>query len=126
MSARGAYQADGTSTENGKVAAAARVAASLREQIITGELPPGTRLKDTYLAEAHQVSRNTVRDAVRELESDGLVISRRKAAAEERWSDLGTTSLRLHQGIVGLLGSPRFDAFFATIVAQLRLVFAVM
>jgi DNA-binding GntR family transcriptional regulator len=154
---------------------ATRVAASLREQIITGELPPRTRLKDAHLSRVHQVSRNTVREALRELERDGLVTSRphagsavkvlteadahdiyrvrytieiagvagstsadpeqltrfpsfaamaREAAAEGRWADVGTNSLRLHQAIVGLLGSPMLDAFFATIVAQLRLVFA--
>jgi DNA-binding GntR family transcriptional regulator len=156
---------------------ATRVALELREQIISGALSPGTRLKDSQLASHHQVSRNTLRDALKQLESDGLVVSRRNAGsavrvltetdahdiykvrhtleaagidastaadratvrgfrhyvassriavAENRWSDLGTSSLRLHQAIVGLLGSPRVDAFFSNTLAQLRLVFAVM
>jgi DNA-binding GntR family transcriptional regulator len=156
---------------------ATRVANQMREQITRGVLLPGVRLKDTSLAEAHQVSRNTLRDALRQLENDGLVVLRRnagyavrvlteedahdiyrvrhllesagvdastrvprdglapltasvdaeRAAARDRmWAEVGTTGLRLHQGIVGLIGSPRTNAFFATIIAQLRLVFAVM
>lgn len=156
---------------------ATRVSNLLREQIISGALPPGTRLKDTSLAERHQVSRNTLRDALRQLEIDGLVVLRRNAgfavrtlteddahdiyrvrhvlepagieasthvgrgdlavfgaivaasraaASEGRWAELGTTSLRLHQAIVGLVDSPRTNAFFSNILAQLRLVFAVM
>lgn len=156
---------------------AARVASELREQIMTGVLSPGVRLKDSWLAEHYGVSRNTLRDALRQLESDGLVTSKRnagytvrrlteedahdiynvrhilesagidlsvaadrgdmsrfnnyvalssQAAAAKRWSDLGTDSLRLHQGIVELIGSPQINTFFSNILAQLRLVFAVM
>lgn len=149
----------------------------MREQITRGVLYPGARLKDTSLAEAYQVSRNTVRDALRQLENDGLVVLRRNAGyavrtlTEEdahdiyrvrhlletagveastrvpradlapleaiveasrvaakglRWSEVGTAALLLHQELVGLIGSPRTDMFFANILAQLRLVFAVM
>lgn len=165
------------STEDIEAPTATRVANLLREQIILGSLPPGTRLKDTLMAAHHQVSRNTLRDALRQLEIDGLVVLRRNAgfavrtlteddahdiyrvrhvlepagieasthvakdelarfsvivgasraaAAEGNWAELGTASLRLHQAIVGLIGSPRTDSFFSNILAQLRLVFAVM
>lgn len=46
------------------------------------------------------------------------------AQERENWRDVGTYSLRFHQHIVGLMGSPRFDDFFANIAAQMRLVFA--
>lgn len=45
----------------------------LREQILRGELPPGTRLRDRVLSAEHEVSRNSVREALRLLVSDGLV-----------------------------------------------------
>lgn len=45
----------------------------MREQILRGELPPGTRLMDRSLAAEHEVSRNSVREALRLLVSDGLV-----------------------------------------------------
>lgn len=163
--------------QNTAVAAASMVAATLREEITTGDLPPRTRLKDTELAQRHQVSRNTARAALRELEREGLVSSRphagfsvralteadahdiyrvrqtmesagieasthatsvqldrfsshieraRQAAEFGDWPGIGTNSLRVHQDIVGLLGSPRLDTFFASILAQLRLVFALM
>ncbi len=154
-----------------------RVAVALRAAILQGHLMPGTRLKDVQLAAQFQVSRNTLRDAIRQLTSDGLVttqlhigsavrilteddardiyavrraletaailgssratreqltsISRAVNLASDanhnsRWRDVGTASLEFHQALVGLCGSPRLDAFFANILAQLRLVFSVM
>lgn len=62
---------------NGATAATAagRVREALRTQILRGELPPGTRLVDRALAAEHGVSRNSVREALRVLQSDGLVRS---------------------------------------------------
>jgi DNA-binding GntR family transcriptional regulator len=37
----------------------------LRTQIAEGRLPPGTRLRETYVANAFAVSRNTVREVFR-------------------------------------------------------------
>jgi DNA-binding GntR family transcriptional regulator len=45
----------------------------LRDQIITDQLQPGQRLRDTDLAEAMSVSRTPVREALRRLEDEGLV-----------------------------------------------------
>jgi DNA-binding GntR family transcriptional regulator len=47
------------------------------------------------------------------------------AARREDWRSVGTHSLIFHQHIVELLGSPLIDQFFRTILAQLRLMFAV-
>ncbi|WP_293781590.1 GntR family transcriptional regulator [uncultured Aeromicrobium sp.] len=154
-----------------------RIAQQLREEILIGEIMPGTRLKDQALAERFDISRNTVREALGQLARDGLVVYRRNAGCavrilteedardiyrvrrsieaagvdastavgpttldqlrrqlavsaaaiqQEQWTQLDTSSLRIHQHLVGFIGSPRLDAFFATILAQLRLVFAVM
>ena len=46
------------------------------------------------------------------------------AQEREDWQAFGTHSLRFHQHIVGLLGSPLFDEFFTQVAAQLRLVFS--
>jgi len=55
------------------------------------------------------------------------VVSQAEAdAAAERWRSVGTQSLLFHQHIVHLLQSPLLDQFFRTILAQLRLVFAVV
>lgn len=48
-------------------------AALLRERIISGALPPGTKLAETKLAEEFAVSRGPIRNALQALESEGLV-----------------------------------------------------
>jgi DNA-binding GntR family transcriptional regulator len=50
------------------------VAALIRELIITGELAAGTQLRQRDLAERFGVSQTPVREAMRRLESEGLVI----------------------------------------------------
>jgi DNA-binding GntR family transcriptional regulator len=50
------------------------VAALIREQIITGELAAGAQLRQRDLAARFQVSQTPVREAMRRLESEGLVI----------------------------------------------------
>ncbi len=53
----------------------AGVADVLREAITTGHLPPGKRLTETSLAEQMGTSRAPVREALRQLEQEGLVVS---------------------------------------------------
>jgi len=50
------------------------VAALIREQIITGGLAAGEQLRQRDLAQRFQVSQTPVREAMRRLESEGLVI----------------------------------------------------
>lgn len=50
-----------------------RVLRSLREAIISGELPPGYRLVEVDLCERLGVSRPSVREALRQLEAERLV-----------------------------------------------------
>jgi DNA-binding GntR family transcriptional regulator len=52
---------------------AQQVATALRELIVTGGLPSGAHLREAVLAQQLGVSRNTVREAVQILVSDGLV-----------------------------------------------------
>jgi DNA-binding GntR family transcriptional regulator len=49
------------------------IARDLREQIVTGELPPGTRLIIEDLAARFEVSPMPVREALRQLSAEGLV-----------------------------------------------------
>lgn len=49
------------------------VTETLREMITTGQLPPGTELRQRDLAEYFNVSPTPVREALRRLESEGLV-----------------------------------------------------
>lgn len=61
------------SDEVESASASGSVRVKLREQILHGELSPGTRLMDRALSAEHGVSRNSVREALRLLVSDGLV-----------------------------------------------------
>ncbi|RME86028.1 MAG: GntR family transcriptional regulator [Caldilineae bacterium] len=47
----------------------------LRDAIVTGQLKPGQRLKEGELAEQMHVSRSPVREAFRQLEQEGLIVS---------------------------------------------------
>ncbi|GAB3912830.1 hypothetical protein GCM10029964_121330 [Kibdelosporangium lantanae] len=50
------------------------VVALIRELIITGELPAGKQLRQRDLAARFHVSQTPVREAMRRLESEGLVV----------------------------------------------------
>jgi len=45
----------------------------LRHRILSNELPAGTRLVEANLASEFGVSRGTIRDAMRGLQSEGLI-----------------------------------------------------
>lgn len=46
---------------------------ALRRAITTGQLQPGTHLVETELSEALHISRGTLREAMRQLEQEGLI-----------------------------------------------------
>ncbi|WP_368498143.1 GntR family transcriptional regulator [Herbiconiux sp. A18JL235] len=52
-----------------------RVAASIRESILDGSLPPGAKLTEPELARQLETSRGPIREALRDLEQEGLVRS---------------------------------------------------
>ena len=47
-----------------------------------------------------------------------------QASSDDDWEGVATAGLRFHQAIVSTLGSPRLDATFVPIIAQIRLAFA--
>lgn len=55
---------------------------TLRDAIINGDLEPGERLIEISLAETLGVSRTPVREAIRELENEGLVVMTPRKGAE--------------------------------------------
>lgn len=59
----------------------------LLQDIRAGSLPPGTRLRETELAERLGISRTPVREAIRQLEADGLVIHLPRQGATVRSLD---------------------------------------
>ena len=57
------------------------VCTAIRDDIVSGVLPCGVRLAEEQLAQRYGVSRVPVREALRTLESEGFVVSRRHAGA---------------------------------------------
>lgn len=57
------------------------LAQRLADEIVAGRLTPGTKLEEIPLAAAHGVSRTPVREALRRLESAGLVETRARRGA---------------------------------------------
>lgn len=50
-----------------------RIAASLKEEILVGKYPPGTRIRQEDIAEQFGASRSPVREALRMLQAEGLI-----------------------------------------------------
>lgn len=75
------------------------IVATLRERIVSGELPPGLRLSQQQLAEDMQISRTPLREALQRLATEGLVVSqvnRGMVVAPAPLSDVeGSYALRL-------------------------------
>ena len=72
---------------------------TLRQAILTGEMKPGERLMEIHLANKLGVSRTPIREAIRKLELEGLVvmIPRRGAeVAQITWKNL--PGVKGHEG----------------------------
>ncbi|NKZ04454.1 GntR family transcriptional regulator [Actinomadura latina] len=61
------------------------------------------------------------REALARLEA--AVRDGERAAAAERWADVGTADIRFHQALAALVGSPRVDEMIRHLLAEMRLVF---
>lgn len=59
---------------NAAITRSLSVAERLREMLLRGEFPPGGHLQEVSLAEQMQVSRTPIREALRQLAQDGLLI----------------------------------------------------
>ena len=61
--------------------------AALRTAITSGELEPGRHLVETELSEMLQISRGTLREALRQLEQEGLAVRRSRGRLSVRHLD---------------------------------------
>jgi len=76
----------------------------LKTQILTGKIIPGTRLMEIELAENMGVSRTPIREAIRKLEKEGLVViePRKGAYASQISTDDMVAILEVRQNMEGL------------------------
>ncbi|MEU0841034.1 GntR family transcriptional regulator [Streptomyces sp. NPDC005962] len=72
---------DTAALQGGRRISAHAVCTAIRDDIISGICPPGSRLTEELLARRYGVSRVPVREALRTLESEGFVTTRRHAGA---------------------------------------------
>ncbi|MGP3946017.1 GntR family transcriptional regulator [Streptomyces sp. 6N106] len=72
---------DTTAAQGGRRISAHAVCTAIRDDIVSGTHQPGSRLTEELLARRYGVSRVPVREALRTLESEGFVTTRRHAGA---------------------------------------------
>ncbi|MBI0298285.1 GntR family transcriptional regulator [Streptomyces sp. PRKS01-29] len=72
---------DTAAVQGGRRISAHAVCAAIRDDIVSGAYQPGSRLTEELLARRYGVSRVPVREALRTLESEGFVTTRRHAGA---------------------------------------------
>jgi DNA-binding GntR family transcriptional regulator len=58
-----------------------RIADALRQAVVEGDLRPGSRINESELAAAYQMSRGPIREALRMLQQEGLVVLRPRRGA---------------------------------------------
>lgn len=87
----------------GFTALGTQLADRLRVEIVTSQLLPGDRLIETEIAERFDVSRGPVRDAIKELATEGLVEVRKSRAYVVGMSDRDVAELfQLRELLEGL------------------------
>lgn len=72
------------------------------------------------LRDAETVPVRTLRDLHAAVEAG------QQAAAELRWADVGTASIRFHQALTSISGSPRTEEIMRGVLAEFRLAYAMM
>lgn len=100
-----------------------QVVDALREAIVSGRLQPGTKITELSLAERFAISRGPIREAIRELTNEGLLVSRpysatHVAAVDERTITEAYDLRRLLEVYAWRLAWPRRDARLKTVLME--------
>ena len=102
------------------------VAQALRTEIISGELRGGQRLKEDVLAARFGVSRVPVREALRQLESEGFVVAEKfkGVTVAEHSVDVVVELMQVRRGLEVLAASLAADVRGGEVAADLQEVVA--
>lgn len=94
----------------------------LKMQILTGRITPGTRMMEVELAEEMGVSRTPIREAIRKLEKEGLVViePRRGAYASDISVKDMVDTLEVREDLEGLAASIAAKKITAEEAAELE------
>lgn len=107
------------------------------ERLVVHELNRGVFVRSLTLSDVvdlYQMRRLLECGVLREVAGRQLVLTAvssavtegYQAAAQQRWSDVGTANMHFHQAIVALANSPRATETMRGLNAELRLIFHVM
>lgn len=80
---------------------ASRARRAIEDEILSGRLPPGTKLDERVWAERLGISRTPVREAIRELSSQGMVVAPPRQQARVRKVE-GAELAELFEALIGL------------------------
>ncbi|MFN0166318.1 MAG: GntR family transcriptional regulator [Bryobacteraceae bacterium] len=106
-----------------------KIAGQIRKAILTGDLRPGARIVESKLAKQMGVAQTTVREAIQELESTGLVVKHVNRETRVRQLTLGEIEQLFHlrlnlEGLAVELAHPNVDekslCSLYRIVAEMR------
>jgi len=97
----------------------------LRDYIITGQVPPGTKLVERDVAELLGISRAPARDALMELEKEGLIVTKSNGRhvidpTERDIRELSQVRLALETLAVELAAQNRTPEYAALLIEQLH------
>jgi DNA-binding GntR family transcriptional regulator len=110
----------------------------VRERLLVHELSRGVfvrRLDLDDVADLYRVRRIVECAAVRGIDNmtpEGLrrvrdaIAEGRRAADAEDWGRVAAASIRFHEALVALAGSPRLDALLSGVLAEFRLAYGLM
>lgn len=96
--------------------------AALRQQIISGELPPGAPLSERALCEQLQVSRTPLREAIKILAREGLIeiSATRRAKVASVTLDEAANMLKLLAALEGLSGEQACQKILGKDITELE------
>jgi len=112
-----------------KISLVEKAYTALKEQIVSLQIPPGSKIEESHLIERLKIGRTPIREALKILISEGLVISYGSNATYVK--DLSMKSAKDLLSLIHHMGSLIFDLInpeddFSEIVSQLEEIYARM